>query len=465
MRIALAKPLFAWDCLEDSPSLGTVKAFLATIPDAALLDGLRRARGRGRNDYPVHVLWGVVLLTVILRHPSWEACLGDLRRNEALRRLLGIESEEAVPKKWNLSRFLEVLGEEPHFSRARAIFDRLIQGLGLVVGDLGKDTAGDAMALHAQGKRNPEEAKEEQQAGLPQPSGGKKEYYDAEGKATKVFEWFGYKLHLIVDVKHEVALAWEITTATSSDAQTLPNTLAQARANLPENRIETLAFDKAADDNDTHKLLNKSGIKPLIEVRSLWNEEPLRLLPGHDGNSNIVYDEKGTLYCYDRTSHPIVLHQMAYNGYEQQRGTLKYRCPARHEGWSCPHDGVCNDGKEYGLTVRVKSDIDLRRFPPIPRATKKFERLYDGRTAVERVNGRLKVFWGADDGNISGARRFRAFVAVVMVVHACFATLLAKAPRKGTLGKLHLGPVQKALAAAEAAAKQAHQATPAKAGV
>jgi hypothetical protein len=27
-----------------------------------------------------------------------------------LRRLIGIESEETVPKKWNLSRFLEVLG-------------------------------------------------------------------------------------------------------------------------------------------------------------------------------------------------------------------------------------------------------------------------------------------------------------------------------------------------------------------
>lgn len=464
MLIAMTKPLFAWDSLEDSPSLGTIKTFLATIPDGPLLAGLRQARGRGRNDYPVHALWGVVLLTVILRHPTWEACLADLGRNEGLRRLIGIASEATVPKKWNLSRFLETLGEEPHFTRVREIFDVLVQRLGLAVEDLGKDTAGDATALHARRKRNPEEAKEEEQAGLPQPSGGKKEYFDAEGKVTKVFEWFGYKLHLIVDVKHEVALAWEITTATASDAPTLPKTLAQARANLPENRVKTLAFDKAADDRSTHKLLNRSGIKPLIEMRSLWKEEPLRLLPGHDGNSNIVYDEQGTIHCYDRTSDPIVLHRMAYNGYEEERGTLKYRCPARHEGWTCPHDAVCNEGKEYGRTVRVKSDLDLRRFPPIPRATKKFERLYDGRTAVERVNGRLKVFWGADDGNISGARRFRAFVAVVMLVHAGFATLLAKAPRKGTLGKLHLGPVQKALAAAEAAAKDASSPSVARTG-
>jgi hypothetical protein len=67
-------------------------------------------------------------------------------------------------------------------------------------------------------------------------------------------------------------------------------------------------------------------------------------------------------------------------------------------------------------------------------------------------------------GRDPAAWRFRAFAGVVMVVHACFATLLAKAPRQGTLGTLHLGLVQKALAAAEAAAKQPRAATPARAG-
>jgi hypothetical protein len=107
--------------------------------------------------------------------------------------------------------------------------------------------------------------------------------------------------------------------------------------------------------------------------------------------------------------------------------------------WTCGR-------KEYGLTARIRCEEDLRRFPPIPRATKEFERRYKGRTAVERVNARLKIFWGADDGNITGARRFHAFVGAVMVVHLTFATLLAKAPRwEGTLGKTRLGPVAKAL--------------------
>lgn len=84
MHLTLAKPLFAWHCLEDSPSLATVQTFLASIPDARLLDMLRRYRGRGRDDYPVHVLWGVLLLRVALRHVSIEATLGELSRNEGL---------------------------------------------------------------------------------------------------------------------------------------------------------------------------------------------------------------------------------------------------------------------------------------------------------------------------------------------------------------------------------------------
>ena len=65
-----------------------------------------------------------------------------------------------------------------------------------------------------------------------------------------------------------------------------------------------IAYDKAADTHDVHELLSREGIKPVIRHRRLWKEEPLRMLPGHDGNSNIVYDEAGTVYCYDRVSEP-----------------------------------------------------------------------------------------------------------------------------------------------------------------
>jgi hypothetical protein len=445
MLIHAAQPLFAWGELEDCPTLATIREVLQSVPDQPLLDGLVAARGHGRDDYPVARLWHVVLLTVLLRHHSFSDCLAELHRNPALCRLIGITAEAEIPNGHNVSRFLDVLGQEPHLTALRQVFDKLARPLGQAVPELGRHTAGDATALSARPKADAKAVKAEVAQGLPQPSGGRKEYTDDDGRVTKVVEWFGYKLHLLVDVQHEVAVAYHVTDTKAGDNERVAALVEQAEANLPAGRMKTLAYDKAADDETVHQVLHSHGIKPVIQNRALWKTEPERVLPGRYP-LNLVHDEAGTVHCYDTVSEPPVRHRMSYVGYEQDRGTVKYRCPARHEDWECPSDERCNAGRDWGLTARLPCELDLRRFPPIPRATKEFERLYKGRTSVERVNARLKIFWGADDGNVTGARRFHALVGTVMVVHLVFATLLAKAPRwEGTLGQTRLGPIAEAL--------------------
>src|SRR5215470_10778740 len=123
MLLHAAQPLFPWDALDDSPSLATIQRVLATIPDQALLDSLRQHRGKGRDDCPLPVLWGVVVLTILLRHPTFEACLAELTRTDDLRVLIGLprDDETRVPKAWNVSRFLEGLGQPPHLDHLRAV--------------------------------------------------------------------------------------------------------------------------------------------------------------------------------------------------------------------------------------------------------------------------------------------------------------------------------------------------------
>ncbi len=445
MRIHATQPGLAWSELEDSPSLKTLRAVLASLPDRPLLDALQQARGHGRDDYPLERLWGVVVLSVLCRHLWLNDCLAELSRNPALCRLLGIRKVADIPGPHNLSRFLDLLGRPEPLRALRGVFDALVADLGRVVPDLGRHTAGDRTALKGKAKRDPQAVQQEIAEGLPQPSGGKKEYQDDEGRVVKVYEWFGYKLHLLVDVRHEVAVAYHVSDTKLGDNEGVAPLVEQAEANLGAGRIETLAYDKAADDGQVHEVLPEHHIKPVIQVRHLWKaeqERPLRVgLP-------VVYDEAGTVFCYDTVSDPPVKKPMACIGYEKDRGTVKYRCPAKHDDLPCPSLDKCNTGKAYGLTVRVPCTEDLRRFPPIGRATKQFERRYKGRTAVERVNGRLKAFWGVDDGNVIGARRFHAPVGVVLVVHLALARWLASQPRweGGPLGRMTLSPIAQALA-------------------
>jgi len=440
MNIYTTDSLFAWNRLDDSPDLKTIRDFFEALPDGQLLEALRVHRGKGRNDCPVRVLWFCVVLQRLLRHPTMRLTLAELRRNQDLRRLVGMEHAEDVPKAWNISRFLGVLGRDPFRSLLQDVFDQLVQRLGVAVPDLGRHTAGDATHLSARRRGR-------YQTGLPTPDGGRKEYTDDDGKVTEVLEWFGYKLHVLCDTRHEVALGYQITPASQADNQHLEGLVNEAEQHLPQRRIDSLAYDKACDDGDVHAMLKAHGVRPVIQQRSLWQDKETRVLDGA-GVGNVCYDEAGTLHCYDTVSDPPVCHRMAYIGHEPSRGTLKYRCPAEQESWRCPSSKRCNAGKRYGMTVRVKQEMDLRRFPPIPRATKKFERLYRGRSAVERVNARLKIFWGVDDGNVAGGASFHANVGVVMLGHIGLAVLLARAARrdpKRRLGQTRLSPVAKAL--------------------
>ena len=457
MIVQATKPLFAWDELQASPTLGTIRQALEAIPDAPLLTALQARRHKGCDTYPVRVLWGVLLLSILLRHVTTEACLEELRRNAPLRLLVGIESEDAVPHGWNMTRFLAVLGQPAHLALMRDVFDHMVRRLGVAVPDLGKHTAGDSTGLR--GRLDPSEDRRAAEVadGLPQASGGRKEYKDDEGKVTKVVEWFGYKLHLLVDVKHEVVLAFDITGTTAGDNERIEALVEQAERNLPGERLGTLAYDKAADDGKVHEMLHGHDIRPVIQNRVCWPKGGDReKVIGGRVPLHVVHDEAGTVYCYDTTGGTPIRRAMSYAGHEKDRGTLKYRCPARVEGFTCGSDATCNAGKSYGMTVRVDQEIDLRRFPSIPRATPSFERLYKGRTAVERVNDRMKVFWGADDGNVVGARRFCAHVSAVLVVHLACATLLANAQRKeGSFGTLRLSPIARKLEELTAAEKAA----------
>ena len=177
-----------------------MKLLLEFLPDEKLLAALRLHRFKGRNDYKIAALWRVHMIRYFLRHPTMESCLAELRRNAALRELALITSLAKVPKPWNMSRFEEVLGAPEHQPLLREMFELLIQRLGSVVPEMGRHVAGDSSCLSARAD-NKDACLEDKR--LPQPTGGRKEYRDDDDNVSKVYEWFGYKFHLLVDVRYE----------------------------------------------------------------------------------------------------------------------------------------------------------------------------------------------------------------------------------------------------------------------
>ncbi|MGH9340054.1 MAG: hypothetical protein ACRD1R_10810 [Acidobacteriota bacterium] len=110
-------------------------------------------------------------------------------------------------------------------------------------------------------------------------------------------------------------------------------------------RAEQLSADRGYDSGENNqKLWQDYGIKPVIDIRGLWKDKETRLLHGEQAD-NIVYDEKGQVFCHcPKTGER---REMAYCGFEADRESLKYRCPAAAYGLDCPGRSLCGKGN-YG---------------------------------------------------------------------------------------------------------------------
>ena len=85
----------------------------------------------------------------------------------------------------------------------------------------------------------------------------------------------------------------------------------------------------------------------------------------------------------------------------------------------------------YGLVVKLDMRDDPRRYVPVPRETKKFERLYKRRTGVERVNSRLKENLLLDELRVRGTKKVKARVGLNLVVMLAIAVAMAERNRLG----------------------------------
>jgi len=158
------------------------------------------------------------------------------------------------------------------------------------------------------------------------------------------------------------------------------------------------------DGADKTALYDDHGIVPLIDTRGRRHEKrggPMRPLDPkrHD---TIYFSGTGEVSC---KVNPFAATDrerfgpMQFMGFEEERQTLKFRCPAAARGVDCHNREACpaaptvRDGP-YERVVRVPLERDRRVFLPVHRHSRTFRHAYKKRSAIERVNSRIDQVYG-----------------------------------------------------------------------
>jgi len=422
MAIIPQKTLFSWENeINILGDLERLKLVLDTMPDNELMYLLENERGNGRNKYPVRAVWNSILAGIIFQHPTIESLIRELKRNVQLRYVCGF-GIGSIPKAWNYTRFLKTLIK--HLDKLEGMFDLLVDELKKLLPDLGKRLAMDSKDIHSFSKSKTEKGADgrrdvDAELGIKKYSGIR----DDGSAWEKVVKCFGYKLHLIVDAEYELPVAYEVTTASKSDVieghKLIEKLQSKHRDILDE--CKYLSADKGYDDTKLIDKLWKKGIKAVVDTRDLWKDEKERPL---EVNPEAYYDESGNVYCYCKYSGKK--RAMINNGFEEERNCLRKACPSKKYPIKCESVGKCS--LETG--IRIPLETDKRIFTAIDRSSYKWQREYNHRTAVERVNSRIDGNFGFEKHTIRGMNKMklRSGLALIVMLTIAVGRLKQKQP-------------------------------------
>jgi len=413
---------------------------LEMIPGEELIEKLERERMNRRDDHPIRMMWYCTVASALYTRGEINPLIAELKRNESLRWVCHIPCVEKVPNRHVFKRFRRKLAKNVNL--LEEMFAGLVEKIMGMVPELGK-----MVAIDSTGIRTHRRCENEEEDGS---YGKKRETRIGEDGMEEeiVQEWFGFKLHTIVDATTEIPLSYRVTKAGCADTTQMVPMMKEMVERHPELEVEAVAADAAYDDSKNHaalwedeveaKALRIKCVIPKREEReikdeTLWYDEgsvPLDLKLGREGG----------LECYARIrkdGESIDEYvPMSPVGFEADRGSIKFRCPAVHCGLECARRDECNAGRGFGRTVRVPCSRDWRRVSPILIGTPKWKRLYKKRTSVERCFGRLKNVLGLGEQAIWAKSLVEVQVHLGMLILVASAYWHLNQGRRSNLNRL-----------------------------
>ena len=109
-------------------------------------------------------------------------------------------------------------------------------------------------------------------------------------------------------------------------------------------------------------------------------------------NSDIVYTYDGVVGKIDNNGE---FNELKYLGYDKVRETLRY-----------------SDGKKV---YSIEINYDSRVFTPIARDSYKWKRIYNKRTALERINGRFDRDFNLENHKVRGIKKAQVLIDIMMI--------------------------------------------------
>ncbi len=205
--------------------------------------------------------------------------------------------------------------------------------------------------------------------------------------------WFyGHTMYCITAAgsMNDLPLLIHLTQASRHDSGTFVVAYAQLRQLYPELDFAGALLDSAHDAYDIYRLLNFHGIEPFIDLNNRRGQN--RRLSVFEVN------ELGVPICLEGL-------EMMYNGVDEKRQRIKWRCPLHKEPDRCPKKQECSPSS-YGRVVYTKPDDDFRLFTKTPRGSEAWKKAYARRTTVERTIKRILVDYDIESLRFRSEKRW-----------------------------------------------------------
>jgi hypothetical protein len=402
--------MFSWESeIEILGDLERLKLVLENLPDEEFVRKLEKERGRGRNEYPIRAMWNAVIAMIVLGHPRYADFIRELNRNVQLRFMCGFECISKVPGPDNMSRFVTKL--EAHQEDIMGIFLKQSELLYERLPDFGECLAIDSKWVWSPANRRSKQKNPDGRSETEAEWGVKSYSWTNEdgSDGASVKKCFGFKMHVLVDTKYELPVAFINSGAAGSDivwGKKLLESIADTRPHVIE-KCQYLMADRGYDDTKFILWLKGKEIKAIIDKRYLWSEDEEKELPDGSGR---YYNEAGEVFCYSENKKER--HRMIPSGYDKERDTLRMKCPVGVYGAVCSESETCTLCKN----IRVSLSVDERIFTQVDRNSYKWKRLYKARTAVERVNSRLDVSFGFETRRVRGMKKMDLLTTLAFTI-------------------------------------------------